>query len=351
VPEYHLAEGTELLVYAALGVIGGLLSLVFVKVAVTLRSRLLRTGPWVRRMLPAAAGLFIAAIAIWFPQVAGAGYEHVDDAMHGQYVWQVLGALALLKIVATAASFATGTPGGMFAPTLFMGAMLGGAVCGAANAALPAFGGDVGVFALIGMGTMFAGILRAPITSVFMIIEVSGNYSIVLPVMISNTIAYLISRQYQADGIFDVVSRQDGVQLPSMEHRREATVRRVEDAMRRPPLVLPRDLTVAAAVRLMEESRAAEVLAHVRPYVWGVVPFDTLAALNGEGKGELAVGSVLALVEPLPVVHPDEPLEAALAAMQGRPMIPVVHRADPGRLVGVVSTIDVLKAYGAAPLP
>jgi CIC family chloride channel protein len=192
---------------------------------------------------------------------------------------------------------------------------------------------------------MFAGILRAPITSIFMIIEVSGNYSIVLPVMISNTFAYLVSRRYQPNGIFDVIAEQDGIHLPSMEHRREAVVRRVEEAMRPPAMVLPRDISVRDALRLIEESRADEVLAHVRLRVWGHVPVATLAALEAEGKGDLAVGSVLALVEPLPVVHPDEALDAALAALGDRPLLPVVHRGDPGRLVGVVSTQDILRAY------
>jgi CIC family chloride channel protein len=345
VPDYHLANAAELLVYALLGLLGGLVALVFVKLALTLRARAKAQPSWTRWVLPSVAGVFIAVMAIWFPQVAGAGYEHIDDAMHNQYTWKVLGALTILKLAATAASFSSGTPGGLFAPTLFIGAMLGGAVCGATRAVVPGFEGDTGIYALIGMGTMFAGILRAPITSIFMIIEVSGNYSIVLPVMISNTVAYLVSRHYQPDGIFDVIAQQDGIHLPSMEHRREAVVRRVEDAMRTPPLVLPRDLSVRDGLRLLEEGRAIEALAHVRPRVWGIVPPAILAALLAEGKGDLAIGSVLALVDPLPAVHPDEPLEVALAALGDRLLLPVVHRADPDRLVGVVSTDDILRAF------
>jgi hypothetical protein len=148
-----------------------------------------------------------------------AGYEHIDAAIHDQFTWQMLAALAVFKLLATAASFSSGTPGGLFAPTLFIGAMAGGAVCGAARVVIPGFEGDTGLYALVGMGTLFAGILRAPITSVFMILEVSGSYAIVLPVMISNMVAYVVSRQYQRDSIFDVVARQDGMDLPSMEHR------------------------------------------------------------------------------------------------------------------------------------
>jgi len=176
---------------------------------------------------------------------------------------------------------------------------------------------------------------------------VSGNYSIVLPVMISNAAAYLLSRRYQKDGLFDVVSRQDGIELPSMEHRREAVVRRVEDAMRPPPAVLPPDFTVTDALRLAGEGAATELLVHVRPYVWRLLTLDAIQGLQREGKGSLALGSVLAASDSLPVLHPDEPLDAALAVIGGRAMLPVVHRAEPARLVGVLSTADILRAYDA----
>ena len=182
----------------------------------------------------------------------GAGYEHVDEAMHDQYAWGMLAVLAGLKMLATVLSFASGTPGGLFAPTLFIGAMLGGAVCGIARIVAPDVTGPIGAYALVGMGTLFAGILRAPMTSVFMMVEVSGNYSIVLPVMVSNSIAYMISRRFQPTPIFEVLSHQDGVVLPSMEEQRETRPPRVEDAMRETTLVLAGDMTVSGARTVIE---------------------------------------------------------------------------------------------------
>ena len=99
--------------------------------------------------------------------------------MHGRYVWQFLAVLALAKVIATSLSFSSGTPGGMFAPTLFIGAMVGGAIGGLQHHFFPALTAGVGAYALVGMGTLFAGFLRAPMTSVFMVLEVSGNYSII----------------------------------------------------------------------------------------------------------------------------------------------------------------------------
>ena len=119
----------------------------------------------------------IGFIGIRLPQVMGAGYTVIDQALHGQFSWKLLLVLAALKILATGLSFLSGTPGGIFAPTLFIGAMLGGAVGSIEHHFFPNISGTVGTFALVGMGTFFAGFLRTPITSVFMVIEVSGSYT------------------------------------------------------------------------------------------------------------------------------------------------------------------------------
>ena len=129
------------------------------------------------------AGLAIGIIGLKFPQVMGAGYEYMDQAMHGRFLWQTLVALALLKVLATSLSLSSGAPGGIFAPTLFVGAMVGAAVGTLQHRFFPGFTGPLGSYALVGMGTLFAGFLRAPMTSVFMVLEVSGNYSIILPVL------------------------------------------------------------------------------------------------------------------------------------------------------------------------
>ncbi len=148
------------------------------------------------------------------PQVMGAGYTVIDQALHGQFSWKLLLVLAALKIFATGLSFLSGTPGGMFAPSLFIGAMLGGAVGSIEHHFFPSLTGTVGTYALVGMGVFFAGFLRTPITSVFMVIEVSGSYTAILPIMIANMVAYLISRTYQKVPLFDLLARQDGLFSP-----------------------------------------------------------------------------------------------------------------------------------------
>ena len=349
VPPYHLVHTTELLAYAALGLIGGGVSLLFVKLVAVLRPRLRALPPWTWYVQPAIAGLLIGVVALRFPQVMGAGYAYVDQAMHDQFGWRMLAALCVLKLLATAISFVTGTPGGLFAPTLFMGAMLGGAVCAVERHIAPGVTGPIGAYALVGMGTMFAGILRAPMTSVFMIVEVSGNYTIILPVMVSNTIAYLVSRRFQEHPLFDLLGRQDGTDLPSMEEERETVLHTVEDAMRGPEGVqLNADESINRGISRAEQVSADRFLVALPRGQWGGILRSDLMALQAAGHGEEPLGS---LVEPIhrPYLYPDQSIDYALRVLQRRSFVPVVHRAAPGRLVGLLTLDDVLGTYREEP--
>jgi len=348
VPPFHLVHPIELLSYAILGVVGGFASLAFIKLVSYLRLRSKAMPKWTHYVQPAAAGLLIGVMGIWLPQVMGAGYDIIDQALHDQFTWKLLALLAIFKILATSFSFSSGTPGGMFAPTLFIGAMIGGAVGGIEHIFFPHLGGTVGGFALVGMGVLFAGFLRVPMTSVFMVLELSGNYSIILPVMISNTIAYLISLKYQPVPLFDMFSRQDGTDLPSMEEQRERTTLTVEDAMRPPAeIVLRAEDTVADASRRVTASALEFFLVSHRNGDWTSVTKENLRRLAKEGKG--ASPLVRALSSPLlPWLHPDQPLDAALRQIGDWPLLPVIHRADFNNLQGVISLADILAAYGAA---
>ena len=352
IPEYHLVHPGELLAYAALGIIGGISSLVMVKLIASARPRLKVFPRWSHYLQPAAAGLLIGIIGLEFPQVMGAGYEFIDQAMHDQFPWRMLVLLAAFKILATSLSFVSGAPGGMFAPTLFIGAMIGAAVGGIEHGFFPWLTGSVGAYALVGMGTLFAGFLRVPMTSVFMVLEVSGNYSIILPVMISNTIAYLISRQYQPTPLFDLLSRQDGLDLPSMEERRETAAVRVEDAMRiyRNPVLNIED-PVKVALTQGESSAEAFLLVEDGTGRWRGINRDELSGRAAQLPDTVTLRSLLPAAS-LPHLHRDHTLEEALRRLGDWPLLPVVNRADFHRLEGVVALPDVLRAYReAGPTP
>jgi chloride channel protein, CIC family len=231
VPPFRMAGPAEIVAYVALGIVGGAAALVFLRWIAYARPRVQALPRWAQQFLPACAGLLMGFIGIWLPQVLGAGYPIVDQALRGQFAWKLLLILAALKILATGISFLSGTPGGLFAPTLFIGAMLGGAVGSIEHHWFPSLTGTAGTFALVGMGTFFAAFLRTPITAVFMVFELSGSYTAVLPIMVSSLVAYSISRRYQRVPLFDMLARQDGLRLPSIEEQREQTALAVEGAM------------------------------------------------------------------------------------------------------------------------
>lgn len=177
-----------------------------------------------------------------------------------------------------------------------------------------------------------------------MALDLSGNYSIILPVMISNTIAYLISHNYQPVALFDMLTREDGVHLPSMEEEREQTTLRVEDAMRPAgECVLNGENSVNVALDQAKWTTDPFFLVRYQGQ-WTVIRAETLKNLAKEGEGSLPLEEVYTNPR-MPVVHPDQPLDWALSKMNDWPLLPVVSRADFGKLEGVLSIDDVLRAY------
>ena len=347
IPPVELKRPSELIAYAVLGIVGGLASVAFASGIAELRPICRNMRPWTQYLQPAVAGLLIGGIAVLgAPQVMGAGYQYMDEAMHGQFTWQFMAILALLKIVATLLSFVSGTPGGMFAPTLFIGAMFGAAVGGAEHALLPHLSWSPGTYALVGMGVLFAGFLRAPMTSVFMVLEVSGNYTIIVPVIVANTFAYVIARALQPTAIFDTLSRQDGVQLPSMEEQREESILRVEDAMQPPPeQVLEGSDSLDKILKQTTGGTAPVLLVRLSPHGWSSVTREEIEQMIKDGRGGERLEAILAGGGQIPYLHPDHPLDMALRYVDRWPLVPVVNRANLGELEGVVTQRDVLERY------
>jgi CIC family chloride channel protein len=350
VPPFRVASAGELLAYVVLGIIGGGASLLFLKWLAYARPRIQQWPNWTRYFQPAAAGLVIGFIGIRLPQVMGAGYSAIDQALHGQFSWKLLLVLAALKIFATGLSFLSGTPGGMFAPTLFIGAMLGGAVGSIEHHFFPILTGTVGTYALVGMGVFFAGFLRTPITSVFMVIEVSGTYTAILPIMIANLVAYLISRTYQKVPLFDLLARQDGVVLPSIEEQREQVPLTVEVAMKTDGavVVLPDELAGDLA-RRAEAQKDAPILVRMNPSQWLLLDREEIRRLTTDG-GMNSKAVEAKPKGPLPVLFRDQSLEDALHAVGDWPAVPVVSRADLSKLEGIVTLADILRAFRNASL-
>src|SRR3984893_14709711 len=176
VPQYQLVHPGELGIYALLGVLGGFISLAFTKLLLWMRARFLRFPRKTLWFQPVAGGLTGGILGWVVPQLLGVGYKHVGEVLNGGMALRLMILLLALKLVAVATSYASGNAGGIFGPSLFLGAMLGGIVGNVANHFLPGYAASPGAYALVGMGTAFAGIIRAPMTSVVMIFEITRDY-------------------------------------------------------------------------------------------------------------------------------------------------------------------------------
>src|SRR6266566_2811649 len=253
VPGYHLVSPAELGIYVLLGVLGGLASVAFVKLLLYLRERFLRMPNSTLWFQPVAGGLTVGILGFFVPQVLGVGYDQVERVLNGDVILRVVLILAVLKIIATAVAYASGNAGGIFGPSLFIGAMVGGSVGAVAHLVFPASTAGPGAYALVGMGAAFAGIIRTPLTSVIMIFEITRDYTIIVPLMIANLIAYYISQKLQREPIYEALAHQDGLHLPSGPFRTD-TALWVTSAIRTPPKPLTLEMKVDEAAELIDKS-------------------------------------------------------------------------------------------------
>jgi CIC family chloride channel protein len=214
VPPYDMVHPAELAAYAVLGIVSGLLSLAFSRGLLAARAVFLRLPARTRLFHPAIGGLIVGAVLVFEPRVAGVGYDSVDQALNGEMLVTAMLLLCVLKSVATVVSYSSGNAGGIFAPTLFIGAMAGGAVGYLARMVAPFPTADPGAYALVGMGALFAGIIRAPMTSVFMIFEITQDYHTIVPLMTANLLSLMVARRYQHEGVYHALLRQDGIEMP-----------------------------------------------------------------------------------------------------------------------------------------
>ena len=348
VPRYELVHPVEFLVYAVLGIVGGLVSVAFTKLLLGMRARFLRLPPNTQWFQPVAGGLLVGLLGLLVPQVLGVGYSYVGDALNGTMALKLMLALVVLKLLTVTTSYASGNAGGIFGPALFIGAMVGGSIGTVAHRLLPAYTATAGAYALVGMGAVFAGIVRAPMTSVLMIFEMTQDYAVIVPLMIANLVSLFISSQLQHKPIYEALAVQDGIHLPTAEGRQRLAQRQVIRVMRAATASLPADLTVQEAA---ERVRGGEFRTWLVVDTRGVVGVIPLAGLEKE-FAEGADKKVIDLVDPLrfPHVHADQGLDLALERMGANQIdiLPVVSRADVHKVLGVVTLPDILTSYGVS---
>jgi chloride channel protein, CIC family len=345
VPQYQLVSPWELLIYGVLGVAGGVISAAFTQLLLKSRAWFLRLPRRTVWFQPVAGGLLVGLIGWFLPEVLGVGYKYVGDALNGSLTLKLMVLLLTMKLIASAISYGSGNAGGIFGPSLFLGAMLGGALGSAARHFFPGATAEPGAYALVGMGTAFAGIIRAPMTSVVMIFEITRDYAVIVPLMISNLVSYFIASRIQSKPVYEVIAEQDGIHLPTFS-RADDIQRQVARIMRATSEVLRVDEPLESALE-----RVGPLAQRTWPVcdqrgVIGVLTLPQLEAAVAAARS----GTVADLVPTgdFPHVHTDHSLEIALERMGAAhvDVLPVVSRANIHELLGIVKLNDVLEFYG-----
>jgi chloride channel protein, CIC family len=349
---YGLHHVSSLLIYAILGVAAAIVSVTFTDtmLKLRLRARTSRIPVWAQ---PGVGGLVTGILAVvawkWLGTrgVTGGGYAVLADALTGNLAIKVMLALCVMKILATASSYASGGAGGIFAPTLFIGGTLGGAVGELDHVLLHHDGEPLGAFALVGMGAVFSGTIRAPMTSVLIIIEMTGGYSLILPLMIANMTAYVLARHWRPMPIYEALLAQDGIHLADSV---------VHDALEELPLrrLPPHGPFLSFAVGTHADEVAESARREPKQDVYPVVDTDERVVgiirdeevkLLAEEPQLLPLVNAADMMIPAVTVSLDTDLGHALEVMikSGLTQLPITD--DRGRCVGFVSEGDIAKAY------
>ena len=346
VPEYQLLHPIEFAIYAILGVVGGFGSLAFVKLTLLMRSRFLKLPASTRWMHPAVGGLVVGVLALWVPQVLGVGYDFVSQVLNEEVSVKFVLTLFVLKLIASSSCYASGNSGGIFGPSLFFGAMLGAGVGSVAHALLPMHIASPGAYALVGMGATFAGIIRVPLTSVFMIFELTRDYAIVVPLMIANLVSLAISRKFQRVPIYEALTLQDGIHLPRPAREWEESGLYVSEVMRSDVPVLP----AATPVKELPPAIPGFVVVSEDGVAAAFSSKDARVLRTKERNGDAPIGELMDKDITYPHVHPDQALEEALERLEDAEVdvIAVLDRADTQNILGIAMIDDVRRRFLSA---
>ena len=345
VPQYQLVSPWEFVTYAVLGIAGGVVSAAFTQLLLSTRAWFLRLPRRTVWLQPVAGGLLVGVMGWFLPEVLGVGYKYVGDALNGSLTLKLMVLLLIMKLIASAISYGSGNAGGIFGPSLFLGAMLGGALGNASRHFFPGATAEPGAYALVGMGTAFAGAIRAPMTSVVMIFEITRDYAVIVPLMISNLVSYFVASRIQQKPVYELIAEQDGIHLPRFS-RADGIQRRVARVMKPASELLRADESLESALERVRHFAQRTWLVCDQRGVIGLLTLQQLESAVAEGRSG-TVGDRVPTGD-FPHVHTDHSLEVALERTGAAhvDVLPVVSRANIHELLGIVRLNDVLEFYG-----
>ncbi|MBF0621103.1 MAG: chloride channel protein [Magnetococcales bacterium] len=350
VPHYTLVSSWEIPAYVGLGLVCGLTGILFMKILFHAED-LMAKMPVPIYFRPVVGGLLLGLIALQFPEVMGVGYDTMNRALLENLAGITMIVLILTKIIATSITLGSGFSGGVFTPSLFLGAMVGGAFGTFVHSLFPVMSAGPGAYTLVGMGAMAAAVLGSPIASILILFELTGDYKIMLALMVSSIVATLLINQVYRDSIYTRVLRRKKIDLRS---GRESNLLRhitVSAVMRKDFELIPENTTIRAfkdRIRLSKEENFLVV--DKNKHLKGIVSFQDLHRVAfDEGVEDLVLIKDIATTSLLTVTPLNNLFEASRRMESGNvEQLPVVAENNPLEVLGVITDHDLIRAYNKA---
>ncbi|MDD3042776.1 MAG: chloride channel protein [Methanosarcinaceae archaeon] len=340
VSPYH-----ELFLYLILGLLSGVLSTVLIW-ALYLTKSSFEKIPLHPILKPALGGLGVGIIGFFYPEIFGLGYPVITAVLEAQFAFKFLLILLVLKILAFSLSLGSGGSGGTIVPSLFIGAMFGGAFGTVVNLLFPGILAGSGAYALVGMGAVFAGTARAPLTAILILFEITRDYNLILPLMFACVLSNVMSSALYPESIFTEGLRRKGYKIRKGREVDIMDSMLVRDAMVRHIQTVSEDKNVGTLITLMQASRHAGFpVLDSRGKLAGIVTLSDLRSKVKYGELDKKIGDIAS--RDVEIAYPDESLDVVLKRLGVREIgrLPVVSRTDKRKLLGLITRSDVVNSY------
>jgi len=357
IPQYFMKSPWELLLYSLLAILAAFASVLFSRSLYFLEDYFdgLNIPQWVK---PSIGAVFLGILGIFtiktmngIPRIFGVGYDSMTSALFGEFTLTVALSLFFLKLLATLFTLGSGNSGGVFAPSLYLGSMLGASFGNWANSVFPNISAGVGAYALIGMASFFSGTMHAPMTAIMILFEMTGNYQLILPLMLASVISSIISGLLSKDSIYTLKLTRRGIHLNPVQDVDVMQGVTVGEVMSTDFLSIQNNQTIQDLAELLSKTHITgiPVLNDVDQMMGVVTMNDLESAKKGKLPESTPVSNISSLDDIL-VTYPDEPMWQAIYRMSSHniSMLPVVLKNNPQQLVGILYRRDVIKAYDRA---
>jgi len=349
-PAYDLGSVWELGFYLLLGIVVGLLAAWFMSWHYRIKDAFAALK-LPRLAKPVLGGLLVGILGVFLPQIFGNGYSFIEQVLHGHGVWYILAALVLVKAVATSITLGSGLPGGVFAPSLFLGAMAGGTFGKLLQLGFPTLGISAGAYAMVGMGGFLAAATHAPMTGIFLLFEITSSYQVIVPIMLTCVIGVTICRRIHRYSLETYDLARNGIDLEAGKERNVMKSLLVGEVMSREPAAVAESMTLREFAQFIATHKETNFpLVNQSGELTGILSVqDFLGVVFEEDLLDLVVVKEIATQNVI-TAHEDEDIDQAMRKIGYRNIeqLPVVDRETHRRLIGILSRRDIISAYNRA---